>query len=158
MRSVGSTYKFTDRKSGETFVVKDSEKNFKALVNNADVREGIQCDACNCAIALAVKKNRKVDADGVRIGAGIALVRFVGDPHWTRFILKNTDRRMAKAFDLAKVFLPGTYTLLAPTGSKKIGARSGKPSGTTTRKGTARTVFGSAQIRGVFWPSPEDGE
>lgn len=145
--------KLKDKETGSVYEIRDAHKNLKVRVTNKNVNEGIQCDACNCAIAMGVKE--KPGLDYVRIGAGVAFVGNKNDDYLLRYTLKNTDRRMAKAFDVAKVFLPGTYTLQAPVGSKKIGARSGSKSGSQTRNGRARTVFNTPQVRGVFWPSPE---
>lgn len=160
MRSIGNVYNFTDKETDVTYEVRDATRNKRVRVTNKNINESVQCDACNCAIALGAKDSK--DVDYVRIGAGVALIGNKDDSYLTRYILDNTTSWYAKAFDIAslekgqKVFLPGLYTLIAPKGSKKIGARAGRPSGTNVRNGKARSVFNSKQVRGVFWPAPEE--
>lgn len=144
---------FRDPDTGIIHEIKDAIKPLRVRVTNKNINEATPCDACNCAIAKGAKELKGITY--ARIGAGVALVGHEGNDHLTRYILKNTDRWSAKKFDLAGVFFAGTYTLTAPKGSRKLGARSGQKPGSNVRTGRAHTVWNSPQVRGIFWAAPE---
>lgn len=83
-------------------------------VTRRDVNKGKTQDPMSCAIAQGL--NCKKDVVSVRIGQRVALVEY--KDRVVRYEIDKEDTRKIAAFDAARYFQPGQYTLKIPT--KKI--------------------------------------
>lgn len=130
----------TYKKYGVT--VADASRPRDVDIQRQDINKAVPADDRACAMAQSLR--RQPDIEGVSVGAAFVYVKYFGKRIVERFALKAEDRKMIHAFDDPKThhyFRPCTVTLLPPSPSVKIGARTGQPSGTNTRKGKASTAL-----------------
>lgn len=125
--------------------VVDATEPFTFRVTKEHITAATQRDVTVCALALGVMAKDAVV--GVRIGARTARITFQ-DGVTRRYVLHRNDSDKIKAFDAAGYMAPGTYTLLPPPASRKLGSRRGQ-TGSATRAGRAKTVFTSPMLRHI---------
>mgnify|MGYP003138584284 CR=1 FL=1 len=115
--------------------VKDAEEDLLLTITPGDVREASPLDPTNCAIAKACRRQEQLEAL-------IHITRVYlrnGGKDWVRYVLPNSLRGEIIAHDRGGVFKPGSYVLMAPSKSEKLGGHRGikrqkKPSGKLRRK------------------------
>lgn len=116
--------------------VKDAVSPLTVTIRAED-RNAIQCDPKNCVIANAVRRMRGVR--DVRVGA--TTVRLMKtDGWWVRYDLDQESIAMIRAYDADNQIMPeGMRVFLVPP-HKRLGSRSGLPSGKTSGKGNGTHV------------------
>lgn len=99
--------------------VRDGSLDLSLSVLQCDIESAIPRDPTNCVIALA--SGRLGPGTEVSIGAAFALVRMPGDGVHRRYVLSPDTRRKVREFDKTGIFPPGTVTLKAPVGVRRLG-------------------------------------
>lgn len=125
--------------------VSDATGTVDVSVTAADDKASRKKDHAECAMAMACKREMKLD--GVIVSRKTAYLIKGGTA--TRYELPESTSREVVSFDRGSGFAPGDYHLRPPSESRRLGAITGGGGPTkTTRK--IRRVHHTAGIRAVL--------
>ena len=103
----------------------DSDRAVNIDVKQSDVNRSKPLDPTECAVAKAFKRETHVEAAIV----GMHYAYLIKGKTAVRFAVPESIRRELTSFDRSGDFDPGTYYLIPPQPSKRLGQRkSGKKS------------------------------
>lgn len=131
----------------EVTTVNDSDESIHIIVTAADDRKATKMDHTGCAMAVALKREMKVDG----VIMSISTAYLVKGTTATRYYVPRRTQREIVAFDRGGHFEPGTYYLTNPT--RKLGEHQGGKTGPDNddpayKRGTPH-IF-TANIRSVL--------
>ena len=128
----------------EVTKVQDAPRTIRVQVSRDDVKSSRLKDHTGCAMAEACK--RQLPIDGVVVSRSI--VYLIKGKKALRYILPEAVQKEIVAFDRGGKFMPGAYTLQAPSPYQRLGV---KHSNKTTQDGSRgqRSPARRVQIKGI---------